>query len=44
MKWRSKLSILMMVVGLSTKAHCEIVLETDDNIDAKWGLHDYAYC
>jgi hypothetical protein len=31
MKWRSRLAILMMVVGLSTQAHGEVVLETDDN-------------
>ena len=32
MKWGSILAILMIVVGLSTKAHGEVVLETDDNL------------
>ncbi len=32
MKWRSRLAILMMVVGLSAQAHGEVVLDKDDNL------------
>lgn len=31
MSWRSKLAIIMMLVGISVQAHSEVVLDSDDN-------------